>query len=96
MRYALRRDSNDKPLANFARALGWWLHKTHTPGDYLGAFRGVWHVVEIKDPAKEGHADEFTDAQREFHAEAFRRGLSIKVWRTREDVVRDSGGRVAA
>lgn len=95
-RYAARRDDNDSTLAAGARALGWWLIKTDEPGDYLGGYRGQWYVVEIKNPDKEGHKDEFTDDQRQFHAEAFRRGLPVLVWRTADDVYRDSQARRCA
>jgi hypothetical protein len=90
MRYAARRDSNDSILRKTAERIGWWLIKTDQPGDYLGGYRGHWYVVEIKDPIKQGHADEFTDSQRKFTAEAFKRQLPVLVWRRDDDVYRDS------
>jgi hypothetical protein len=95
-RYANRRDENDPVLAKGARALGWWLIKTDKPGDYLGGYRGAWYIVEIKNPEKHGHADEFTEDQKEFHVEAYRRNLPVLVWRTVEDVYRDSQARRCA
>lgn len=58
--------------------------------------RGKWHVVEIKNPAKEGHADEFTYDQRKFRAEVFACGGKLLTWRTKDDVFRDSNARISA
>lgn len=96
MRYAWRRDTNDAGLKELAEALGWWLIQTNEPSDYLGGYRGVWHVVEIKDPKKQGHKHEFTTKQKEFHVEAYRRGMQILIWRTPEDVQISSKARATA
>lgn len=102
-RFAQRRDHNEPELIKFAKLLGWYFKgvaaprsKTDLPSDWVGLFRGKWHVIEIKNPDKEGHANEFTDGQREFHADVFSRGGRILVWRTKEDVTGDSQARVSA
>jgi hypothetical protein len=95
-RYALRRDHAEPELVKLAAGLGWRLWKLHEPADWLALRRGVWHVVEIKDPAKEGHADEFTYDQRKFRAEVFACGGRLLTWRTKDDVFNDSNARVSA
>lgn len=95
-RYAQRRDSNELPLVRFAERLGARLWRLDEPCDFLMLFRGRWEAVEIKNPEQEGHADEYTLLQREFHAEVFQRGGRVLVWRTKDDCLRDLGGRVAA
>jgi hypothetical protein len=91
-----RRDANEAELIELARRLGAWLIKLDEPCDWLMFYRGRWELVEVKDPAVEGHADEFTPAQRAFRAEAFRRGAKLITWRTNEDVIECLNGRVAA
>ena|SRR5688572_21578978 len=95
-RYALRRDANEGPLIALAKNLGWQFWPLYQPADWLALRRGVWHVVEIKDPAKEGHADEFTYEQRKFRAEVFACNGRLLVWRTKDDVFRDSNARASA
>lgn len=95
-RYRARRDDNDSVLAVFAAGLGPWLIRTDFPADYLVWFRGQWDLVEIKDPAKQGWASEFTDAQKAFRREAALRGARLIVWRTRADVLAYVGAREAA
>lgn len=95
-KYAARRDNNEPALVPFAQQIGWRLWKMHEPADWLGLRRGVWHVIEIKNPDQEGHADEYTPQQRLFMAEVFRIGGRVLVWRTKDDVLRDSGARVGA
>ncbi len=96
MRRAARRDNNDSELAMLAAGLGVWLTRTDWPTDYLCFFRGLWDLIEIKRPDKEGWKSEFTPAQISFRAEAARRGARLVVWRTREDVLAFVGAREAA
>lgn len=93
---AKRRDDVEPELVKLARKLGAWLIKLDEPCDWLMWYRGRWELVEIKDPSCEGHADEFTPAQRAFRAEAFRRGAKLIVWRTTDDILKSLNGRVAA
>ena len=93
---AKRRDIVEPDLIKLARTLGAWMIKLDEPTDWLMWYRGRWEPVEVKDPSCEGHADEFTPAQRAFRAEAFRRGAKLIVWRTRENVIETLNGRVAA
>lgn len=93
---AKKRDNVEPDLIKLAQKLGAWLIKLDEPCDWLMWYRGHWGLVEIKDPSCEGHADEFTPAQRVFRAEAFRRGAKLIVWRTQDDVLNSLNGRVAA
>lgn len=93
MRYAAKRDANEPELIKLARRFGAWLIKIDQPCDWLLWFRGRWDLVEVKDPECEGRADEFTQGQRAFRAEAFRRGATLIVWRTQDDVLKTLNGR---
>lgn len=95
-RYALRRDDNEPELVKLASRLGWRFWKLHEPSDWLSLRRGVWHVIEIKNPNCEGHADEYTYDQRKFRAEVFACGGRLVTWRTKDDVFRDSNARPSA
>lgn len=96
-RYAARRDGNDNDeLRTFAERLGWRLWSLKEPCDYLGLRRGRWYTIEIKNPHCEGHADEFTYDERKFMAEVAACGGSILLWRTKDDIIRDSNARVSA
>lgn len=93
---AKRRDIVEPDLIKLAIKLGAWPTKIDEPCDWLVWYRGEWMLVEIKDPAKEGHADEFTPAQRAFRAEAFRRRAKLVVWRTDDDVLKSMNARRVA
>lgn len=95
MRRAAKRDANEKPLVKFARDLGVvWLGSG--PFDGWAWFRGLWRLVEVKNPDCEGHKDEYTEGQILLMAKLRERGISWSVWRTETDVLRDIGGRRAA
>ena len=94
-RYANRRDKNENELFTAARDLGWLITALDTPCDGIGLYKGVWHLIEIKGAAgpRGGLKGRLlTDAQQDFHKEVERRGGSILVWRTIEDVVESSDG----
>lgn len=95
-RFAKRRDKNEPELVKFAERLGAWMIRIDQPCDWLLWFRGNWQLVEIKDPACQGHSEEFTVAQRIFRAEALRRGAMLIVWRTERDVLSTLGAKVSA
>lgn len=95
-RRAARKDANDPELKTFAERLGWRLFEIRTPCDYIGLRRGVWHTIEIKNPDCEGHADEFTDDEKRFIATVAQAGGTVLLWRTKQDVTRDSDGRISA
>lgn len=95
-RYAARRDNNDPELVTFARRIGWELFPVKEYCDYFGLRRGVWYAVEIKNPDCEGHADEFTRDERNFMAKVAACGGRILLWRTKDDVLRDSNARISA
>lgn len=92
-RRAKRRDNNEPQLKSVATSLGWWLISLDKPVDFLGYRRGQWHVIEIKNPDCEGHADEFTPEQQIFHADAKHRQAPVLIWRTVDDVLRSSGAK---
>lgn len=98
MRSALanRRDNNDGELRQFAERIGWLLFPMNEYCDYFGVRRGVWYAIEIKNPDCAGHADEFTYDERNFMAKVAAVGGRILLWRTKEDIMRDSGARVSA
>lgn len=95
-KYNARRDNNEPEVIKFAGNIGWKFWKLSQPCDWLGLRRGQWFTVEVKNPNQEGHADEYTPAQRKFMADVAACGGRVLVWRSKEDVMRDSGARVSA
>lgn len=95
-RYAMRRDANENGLVSLASALGGWMIRTDHPSDFLMWAKGNWEVVEIKDPRKEGHADEFTPSQKQIREEAARRGARLITWREQKDVLDYFGAKHSA
>lgn len=82
-----RKDKNEKPLLALARAIGiQWLQAPPLDGWAWHANLRAWYPVEIKDPKREGHADEYTPAQRKFFHLADLTGAPYYVWRTETDV----------
>jgi hypothetical protein len=96
MRRAARRDITEPEIIRFARELGAWLVPLDEPVDWLLAWRGQWYLVEIKQPHREGHLHEFTEAQRQFQRQCGERGMRIHVWRTDADVLATLGAKVGA
>lgn len=86
-----RVDSNHHDMvAEWERLGGVWLPYSNKPFDGW-----IWHTrweeywpVEIKDPKKEGHKNEYTDRQKKVMAELKKVGAKWLVWRTKEDVAR--------
>lgn len=93
---ANRRDNNDHELKQFAERIGWQLFPVTEYCDYFGLRRGVWYAIEIKNPNCQGHADEFTYDERNFMAKVAACGGRILLWRTKDDILRDSNARVSA
>lgn len=91
-----RRDANEKSLTGVARGLGIRLVQVG-PLDFWGWFprRDEWLPIEIKLPEREGHKNEYTEAQKEFLALCEQVGMKRLIWRTEDDVLRDCGGRAA-
>lgn len=89
-KYSLRRDNNESEVIRAAERIGWMFWIMHSPADWLALRRGVWHVVEIKNPDCEGRADEYTPQQKIFRRDVYARGGRVLVWRTVDDVIRDS------
>lgn len=90
-KYAARRDGNEQKLVKFAERLGWWLTKLDEPCDWLGCRRGVWFPIEIK--SEDGT---LTAKQQIWHRDAFNRSAPILVWRSTDDVLKDSQAKRSA
>lgn len=90
-----QRDGNEDELLAVAARLGaHWLEAP--PLDGWIWCRGQWLPVEIKQPAREGLAHEYTPLQRRFLSWCKLRGARWLVWHSADDVIRDLGGRRAA
>lgn len=100
MRYAAKRDNAEPALVLLARELGlpmwldppldWWTCiKTSTGLHY-------WCPVEIKNPKKEGHANEYTKKQKRFIKFKDQHGLPMLTWRCEDDVFKAARARIAA
>ena len=90
-----RRDDNELELVTLARQLGGqWILQGPLDGWLL--HRGLWVPVEIKRPERDGLKSEYTPAQRRFFTFCRDNGGRWVVWRTRADVMRTLGARVAA
>lgn len=85
MRRAARRDANELDLVKIARQLHWLLWKLDEPCDWLGLHRGRFHAVEIK--TEDG---ELTGNQVIFHRDVSNAGGKVLVWRTLDDILRDT------
>lgn len=90
-----RRDNNEKPLLAVSERFGakWW---EDGPLDGWTLQRGVWTPTEIKDPVREGLADEYTPQQLRFFRWCSENRAPWFTWRTDADVMRDLGARVVA
>lgn len=88
-----RKDNNHADLVATAKRLGAWV-RVYPPLDLLvwvGKWQ-MWMPVEIKDPKKEGHKDEYTPAQLKFFEDCKKHNAKWWVWRNDNDVKRDLGG----
>lgn len=94
-RYANRRDKNESNLRNAAERCGavWIQHGPWDAWVWIPRW-GTYLPVEVKDPAKQGHANEFTASQKKMREEWQQRGMKLLIWRTTADVIRDLGGRI--
>ena len=91
-RYAARRDNNHGTLIQLATDIG-ALYVPDGPFDGWVKHRGRWHLIEVKDPKKEGWASEYTDNQVVLMARGIRPDA---IWRTEDDVYRLMGVRRTA
>lgn len=89
-------DANHAALKLFAESLGALVEtipgSTSSPGrpDLLVCWRAQTLLVEVKRPPtgkRGGGAGHLEPDQLEWHAEARRRGVTVHVWRTRDDVL---------
>lgn len=52
MRQAAKTDDNQPDIVKALRDAGAWVQPIHQPYDLLVWFRGLWHVLEVKDGDK--------------------------------------------
>lgn len=88
MRYAKRRDANEKPLVELARKIGiQWIYAGPLDGWAWCIELEAWYPVEVKDPKKQGRKSEYTPAQIRFFDMCDQTGAPYYVWRTEQDVM---------
>lgn len=94
MKYG-RRDRNESAILSVVEPLhGFWLPKMVFDGFLWD--RRTWHLVEVKDPKREGHADEFTPEQLEWMIKLKERSIPLNILRTEDDVLKLMGARRSA
>lgn len=84
-----RTDKNHRELVAAWEAMGGlWVPYANKPFDGWAWHRrwGSYWPVEIKDPKREGHANEYTERQRRVMKKLRDAGAVWIVWRTVEDV----------
>ena len=87
-----QRDTNEDPLLKLAGQLGGcWREAPPLDGWIWVPRQAQWMPVEIKDPKREKHANQYTPQQQQFIAWAERNHAPWWVWRTPEDVMRNLG-----
>jgi hypothetical protein len=90
-----RRDNNESPLVTRLEQLGGlWLPQGPFDGWAWG--RGRWFLCEVKDPAREGHKDEFTPAQLLLIQKLNQRQIPWHKLRTEDDIYALMGARRTA
>lgn len=62
-RRAAKIDDNQQSVVSALRKAGAWVQSIGQPWDLLVYFRGVWHVLEVKDGAKQPCKQELSPAQ---------------------------------
>jgi hypothetical protein len=94
-RYAARRDAVESDLISLAEGIGAvWLKSG--PFDGWLWFRDRWHLCEIKDPKKNGWANEFTDDQLKMIIKLNERQIPLNILREEGDVFKLLGARRTA
>lgn len=90
-----RPDGNQSSLVDlFVKLGGHWMPYANKPFDGWAYHEHFGHMpVEIKDPKREGHANEYTERQVRLMLKMRERGIPWLVWRTDEDVLRSIGKR---
>jgi hypothetical protein len=90
-----RRDANEAAILSGVDALGGlWL--AGPPFDGWLWNHSAWHLVEVKDPRKEGWASEFTDEQVRLRIRLNERQVPYHVLRTETEVLALMGARRSA
>lgn len=87
-----RVDKNQPDLVKQLRDLGAEVQHLHQLGggaaDLLVAYRGRWHVAEVKNPDQPPSKRKLTPDEREWH-DHFNPFAPVFIWETIEDAVRD-------
>ncbi len=81
-----RVDKNQAQIVEALRKRGYQVFIVGHPVDLLIAKHGMDILVEVKDPKKKGHEDEYTPAQKKFLKEW--QGRPIVTLRTVEDALK--------
>lgn len=68
LRYAQRKDANQRGIVDALVALGCDVFVTHEPVDLIVGFRGKTMLLEVKDGNKPPSERRHTPAQKKFHA----------------------------
>lgn len=86
-RHAVSLDANHLDLVAHAQGLGGYFVRVGPLEGWLWCPRlGMWRPVEIKIPAREGLANEYTPQQKRFMRWCLDHGAPWLVWRDRFDV----------
>jgi hypothetical protein len=87
-----RRDSNEPELLEAWEKLGgWWIPFGPMDGWAFHAQTG-FICIEIKNPRKRGHADEFTPAEKQHIAYSKAHKAPYAIWYTIDDVIETVNG----
>jgi hypothetical protein len=92
MRRAARSDESRGDVVEALRAVGCWVFDVKQPFDLLVAFRGAWHVLEVKRPLgpRGGDLSRLTPAQRRWLEQIGPRAR-VHIVRTGDDALRAVG-----
>ena len=91
MRTAARVDANQSSIVKALRSAGAFVQQLHTIGDgcpdLLVAYRGKWHLIEVKDGDKPPSQRKLTIDEEEWHAKAAAKGLPVFIAENIEDAL---------
>lgn len=91
-----KRDRVEAPLLNVASRLGILWEEGGPLDGWAYHPRKGWVPVEVKDPSREGRANEYEPSQLAFFSRCKQRGSPWLVWRTEQDVLDFVGARRVA
>lgn len=91
-----KRDRVEAPLLNVASRLGILWEEGGPLDGWAYHPRKGWVPVEVKDPSREGRANEYEPSQLAFFSRCKQRGSPWLVWRTEQDVLDFAGAKRVA